>query len=130
MSREPYRCACGASSMSSLDAARLSGWRIWDGESQTGKPMQVRICPGCAGDENAPAEPSWRVGCRSCDWEYYDEDDSDGPLAEKDARQMARDHECEPDVWVKPPLTEREVSEEAAMFARVRAAMVPVDGAP
>ena len=127
-----YRCGtCSNSTRSSLDVARLAGWRIWDGKSQTGKPMSVRICPVCSGVEERKPEPSWRVGCDTCGWEYEEWDD-DGPLTEKQANDMAIDHQCEPDTWVKPPPTPEEQAKEQELIDRLagqrRVATVPVAG--
>lgn len=128
---EPIRCTnCPAHTRSSLDVARALGWRVWDGESVTGKSLTVRICPQCAGghagDEKPPPAGSWRVGCDTCDWEWEDEYD-EGPLTEKDARRLADDHECEPSTWVKPPMTPEELAREVRLFERSRRALVTVE---
>lgn len=123
-----YRCGnCSNSTMSSIDAARIAGWRIWDGKSQTGKEMSVRICPVCAGVEPAKPEPSWRVGCDTCNWEYEDEWE-EGPLTEEAAKEMARDHECEPETWVKPPITPEEQAKYDALITGRRVQTVPLAG--
>lgn len=51
---------------------------------------------------STPAEPSWSVRCTTCDWEWEDEF-GEGPLDAKAAKEMARDHECEPEVELCPP---------------------------
>lgn len=126
-----YDCGnCSNKTASSLDAARMAGWRIWEGKSVTGKDLKVRICPTCAGVEQPEEERSWRVGCHTCYWEYEEEwDDPDGdPLSEKDAREVARDHVCEPDTWIKPPLTPEELAKLDALRSGRRVVTVPLAG--
>jgi hypothetical protein len=98
------RCKhCPRSTYSSVDVARITGWRMFSGTSQTGKPIEDVACPHCAGTAPAPDEtPSWSVRCKTCDWEYEDEYD-EGPLTAAEAKQMADDHECEPWVEIRPP---------------------------
>src|SRR5690349_2454074 len=86
---------CGRVTLMSESDARVLGWRTWRGKTLGGRDAEDVVCPQCAGTTPAdePA-PSWRVGCDSCGWEWEDEDD-EGPLSEKDAQQMADDHECE-----------------------------------
>lgn len=125
-----YNCGnCSNSTRSSLDAARIAGWRIWEGKSVTGKDLEVRICPVCVGVEQPEEQPSWRVGCDTCNWEWEDEWDEEGPLNEKQAREMASDHHCEPETWVKPPPTreEQEKYDDALRAAR-RLVTVPLVG--
>ena len=120
--------SCGATTNAAVDVARAAGWRIWDGQSVTGKDIQARVCPVCAGGrdgEEPPKAEAWRVGCRTCDWEFEDEY-NEGPLTEKDARSMASDHECEPDTWVKPPETLDERVAAEARMARARVARMLV----
>jgi hypothetical protein len=105
------RCKhCPSTTASSPDAARMLGWRMFKGVSQTGKPLDDVVCPGCAGTtpitEDKPASPSWRVRCNTCYWEWEDEFD-EGPLSPKDAKSMAHDHECEPEVEIAPPSGEK-----------------------
>ena len=99
-----YRCKhCPAVTCSTFDAARMLGWRFFTGKSVTGKEINDVVCPACAGNAEPPEKkPTWRVGCRTCDWEWEDEYD-EGALTAKDAKHMANDHECEPDVWIAPP---------------------------
>lgn len=97
---------CGRSTgMTSRDVLRAGGWRLYDGPSLTGKTISDTVCPWCANTTDKPA-PGWRVGCNTCDWEY-DPDDmaEEGELltSEKEANQVARDHECEKWTWVKAP---------------------------
>lgn len=97
------RCCkhCGREGKSSESVLRVQGWRLFNGESQTGKPLNDVVCPTCAGTATEPL-PGWRVGCHTCFWEWEDEYD-EGPLSKKDAQSIADDHECEPDTWVAPP---------------------------
>ncbi|MEV0726046.1 hypothetical protein AB0I37_25110 [Micromonospora purpureochromogenes] len=46
--------------------------------------------------------PTWSVRCTTCDWQWEDEY-NEGPLDVEAARDMARDHECEPNVEMLPP---------------------------
>lgn len=39
------RCLTGA--WASDDRLRVRGWLVFDGPSQTGKPLNVRVCPAC-----------------------------------------------------------------------------------
>lgn len=88
---------------SSRDGARVEGWRMFAGTSITGKALNDVVCPKCAGTGPQPdAEPSWRVRCNTCDWEWEDEWD-EGPLSAEQAKRMADDHECEPSVEIGPP---------------------------
>jgi hypothetical protein len=105
--RQPTLCRhCQRSGgLSSIDVLRVQGWRFFTGTSQTGKAIEDVICPWCAGTATAP-EPGWRVRCQTCDWEYED-DNGEGPLDVKAAKQLARDHECEPWVEISPPGEER-----------------------
>lgn len=105
----------------------MAGWRIWEGKSVTGKDLTVRICPVCAGVEQPKPQASWRVGCDTCYWEY-DEWDDEEPLTEKDAREVARDHVCEPETWVKPPITPEEQAKYDAMSTGRRVLTVPLAG--
>lgn len=52
--------------------------------------------------DNAYDGPSWRVRCDTCRWEWEDEY-NEGPLDAKAAKQVAREHECEPEVYLSPP---------------------------
>lgn len=52
--------------------ARNCGWRIWRGTTLGGQEREDIVCPSCGGTrpgEQLAPEPSWRVGCRTCDWE-------------------------------------------------------------
>jgi hypothetical protein len=60
-------------------------------------------CPTwCDGD--GPKAPSYEVCCTTCDWESGDESD-EGPLSLEDAKRAAFDHECEPRIQIKSPVT-------------------------
>jgi hypothetical protein len=101
--RQIFECQnCTRSTLANEINARASGWRIWQGKTQSGTDAVVRICPVCTGDVAAAAEQSWQVGCHTCDWEWEDEY-GEGPLTKKQANEMADDHECERETWVKPP---------------------------
>ena len=92
-----------ATNGSTMAVLRVRGWRIFQGESQTGKLLSSFVCPWCAGTTDRPDEDTgWTVGCHTCFWEWEDWYD-EGPLTEKDARRIGDDHECEPDVYVNPP---------------------------
>ena len=75
--------------------------------------MQIGFCRDhCSGD--GPEPKSWSVRCNTCDW-YWEDEYGEGPLDAKNAKQMARDHECEPhvelaapdsDLWISPHLVD------------------------
>jgi hypothetical protein len=94
---------------------RVQGWRLYSGPSQTGKPLDVTLCPWCAGTATGP-EPSWRVGCDTCWWEY-EPFDGEEPITQKEAQRIADDHECEPDTWVKAPDVEAKKAASAPVLA-------------
>jgi hypothetical protein len=56
----------------------------------------------CDGD--GPEPKSWEVCCHTCHWEW---EDDEGPLDVKQAKEMARDHECQPEVQILPPDSSR-----------------------
>jgi hypothetical protein len=88
---------CGAYTRSTPDVARL-----------TGKPLNDVVCPACSGN-GKPEEkqgPGWLVRCNTCDWQSDDDGDDpwdEGPVDAKRAMDLARYHECEKEVEVKPP---------------------------
>lgn len=109
---------CDARTNSSPAVARAAGWRMFDGVSQTGKPLSDVVCPSCAGEVDANQlirAKSWDVMCDLCDWTYseVDNDDFEPLLSEKEAKQVARDHECTPLLRLKPPHGEWGQAEEA-----------------
>lgn len=125
------RCKhCARSTASSASIARHLGWRMFSGVSLTGKPLEDVVCPWCAG--TAPESelvPTWRVRCRTCDWEY-DHEDGEGPLDAKAAKQLARDHQCEPWIEIGPPnddrwLPERSVNNDGSLVDDPRMRKVP-----
>ncbi|MGN9802026.1 hypothetical protein [Micromonospora sp. L32] len=59
----------------------------------------VGPCYGCGPKYDGP---TWSVRCTTCDWDWQDDFD-EGPLDVEAARSMARDHECEPNVQLRPP---------------------------
>lgn len=75
------------------------GWRFYKGPSQTGKDLDITLCPvhsGRMGDRELP--PSWEVRCEVCDWSTIEErEPGDGPiLTAYEARLVAAEHKCEP----------------------------------
>lgn len=105
MAKPPLQCKhCPTKTHSTEDVARHIGWRIWRGTTIGGKDAEDVVCPVCAGNAEPPEKeaPGWRVRCNTCDWEREDEYD-EGPLTPKEAKYMARDHECEPQVEIAPP---------------------------
>ena len=92
---------CGRTNGSSTEVARAFGWRLWEGVTVGGKHSKVNLCSACVGhkSDSDDADPGFGVECRACGWVWEDEHE-EGPLSEKDARQMACDHECEPDTRV------------------------------
>jgi hypothetical protein len=98
------RCKhCDQSTRSSLDVARMDGWRLFKGVSLTGKPLNDVVCPRCADTAKPPnPEPTWSVRCNTCDWEWEDEY-GEGPLGAKEAKRMADDHECDPEMEIQSP---------------------------
>lgn len=73
-----------------------------------GVPNVLGVAPFCRGHcvGDGPQPPSWSVRCHTCDW-WWDEEEDEGPLDAKAAKSMARDHECEPEVQIAPPDSER-----------------------
>jgi hypothetical protein len=74
------------------------------------------MCPWCAGtgpcgvDGDPDAVRGWRVRCHACGWDYATEgphDEAEEPLTARQAREVARYHHCDPDVWVLPPSGEQ-----------------------
>lgn len=59
-------------------------------------------CPDRKPDCSQPDPPTWRVRCKTCTWEWG-EDDEEGVLDAKEAKQVAQDHDCEPWVQISPP---------------------------
>jgi len=46
--REHQACdRCLIAAWASNDGLRARGWHVYDGTSQTGLPLHVRICPAC-----------------------------------------------------------------------------------
>lgn len=85
-------------------AARTAGWMVGEATSLSGKHIRRVVCPVCLGRTSGADEPlpSWDARCRTCDSSASEEwaDDETAPvhISEKDARNWALDHECEP--WV------------------------------
>jgi hypothetical protein len=59
-------------------------------------------CPKWKADCSEPDQPGWDVRCHTCGWQWED-DNEEGPMDAKRARDLADDHECEPEVQVCPP---------------------------
>ena len=99
---------CGVTTKRTEQQARAVGWRMFDGVSQTGKPLSDVVCPTCSGAERPPVEGSWNVQCTSCGWEYLegldDDTEADELLhTEQEAKDVAKDHDCEPEFRLMPP---------------------------
>lgn len=73
-----------------------------------GVPNVLGTAPFCRGwcDGDGPEPKSWSVRCNTCGWVWEDEHD-EGPLDAKQAKETARDHECEPDVEIAAPDSNR-----------------------
>lgn len=93
---------CPRFTRSSDEVARVQGWRWYDGPTQGGGHLSDVVCPVCAGYAE-PESEEWIVGCRTCDWESIADDADDRILTGKDAIATTRMHECEPDLWIRPP---------------------------
>lgn len=93
---------CNIATRSSDDVARAKGWRWYSGPTQGGGHLDDVVCPACSG-RGEPALLQWQVGCRTCGWEHeaWDEDEriTDG----KSALSVLDYHECEPELWIRPP---------------------------
>ena len=90
---------CARSTISTPDVARASGWRMFQGLSQTGKELDDVVCPSCSGHE-VPIQqvPSWVVECH-CEWSSHEDwQPGDTPLLTAyEAMKFSRDHKCEPE---------------------------------
>jgi RNA polymerase subunit RPABC4/transcription elongation factor Spt4 len=124
---------CHRSTNSSDDTARVQGWRWFEGTTLGGKLLSDVVCPVCAGTAKVEeGEPGWQVGCHTCHW-VYDEDD--GIRTGKDAVEVARNHECEPEVWICRPGDEQEYGEHefdkhgALRKPRIRTSLPPDENA-
>lgn len=49
-----------------------------------------------------PDAPAWGVRCTTCNWAWSDEND-EGPLDGKTAKDIADEHECDPNVQIMVP---------------------------
>jgi hypothetical protein len=67
-------------------------------------PISPCIYGYCTGD--GPEPPTYSVRCNTCNWEWEDEHE-EGPLSRKEAENQAADHECDPDIEIKSPVTGR-----------------------
>lgn len=79
--------------------ARSTGWRIFSGRTQSGKPLDDVLCPVCS-DRGAEPDPvSWNVRCTKCGWDYlatYGGEEPDIPVINaRDALTVLRDHQPE-----------------------------------
>lgn len=88
------------------------GWRIFEGLSLTGKPMEDVMCPvhsGCGSDPGLPtAADSWDVSCMNCYWYFLDEFMPGDPvlLSAADAVAAAKQHIAVCEVKHKEPVFE------------------------
>jgi hypothetical protein len=48
---------CRSESSLTNDGLRVAGWQVYDGQSFTGQPLRVRICPRC---QTLPAKSATR----------------------------------------------------------------------
>lgn len=79
--------------------ARVAGWRIYRGQSMTGKDINDVLCPVHAGTgDMAEPIPTWHVFCRNCDWSTEEDPYPEDPpiLTAYEATRVAKDHVCEP----------------------------------
>jgi hypothetical protein len=98
---------CPRNTFISNEAAWGSGWRWFTGTTQDGRPYDDAACPHCAGQESATSlARSWDVECRGCTWGFKVDDFMDGDellITALDAIAVAREHRCEPDLWLTDP---------------------------
>ena len=96
---------CTRKTISSDPVARAEGWRWYDGLTQGGKHLVDVVCPVCAGATEAATDERWNVGCTTCSWSHEEDRwEGDEPLLNaKEARSLAFDHQCEPELWIRSP---------------------------
>lgn len=80
----------------------------------------------CKGD--GPKPPSYNVRCNTCDWEWDDDEYDEGPLSREDAERMGMDHECEPWIEIKSPVTGKWHEKYALKDAEAKAASPATEG--
>ena len=98
------RCKhCPATTASNESTARVLGWRLFDGPSQTGKALSDVVCPRCAGTVQPEPEAFWTVRCNTCHWESDYDDEDEAPSTAAEAVYLGRGNECEPDVELLAP---------------------------
>lgn len=92
--------------------ARSIGWRMYSGPSVTGKELSDVACPNCSGRGHIdPLPPSWDIRCSICHWIASDDGlDHEPIISAREARAVAKLHECEPefeylapgsDTWIR-----------------------------
>jgi hypothetical protein len=93
---------CPRQTLSTDPVAWHLGWRWFNGTTQGGQELQDVLCPGCHRGQTS----TWNVECRTCWWAFSSDDFEPGavPLATaRDAVPLAREHRCEPDMWIFDP---------------------------
>lgn len=82
------------------------GWRFYKGPSQTGKELDIVLCPVHSGEmSEQELPPSWEVRCEVCDWSTIEQwQPGDAPiLTAYEARLVADSHVCEPEFSFTDP---------------------------
>lgn len=99
---------CAATINRDETAARVLGWRVWEGVTLGGQQKRDVVCPTCAGTAEPVAEagPSWDVECTTCEWSFSD----GGPIDPgeeipdaKTAETVGYEHRCEKQLRYKSP---------------------------
>lgn len=85
--------SCGHARESTALSARASGWRVYNGESVTGKDLSVVLCDACATGQI----PVYVAACLTCG-ASSDEGakPEDPPFTKADAEAWESEHDCEP----------------------------------
>jgi hypothetical protein len=94
---------CARVTRSDDEVARLQGWRWYEGPTLGGGTLVDVACPVCSGHARPEDLDGYEVGCWTCQWQYEPYDDEDKLVDGKAALQVAEDHRCEEDTWVRPP---------------------------
>jgi hypothetical protein len=69
-----------------LELAREQGWAVED---------DAYLCPEHVDAESRASAKSWAVGCYTCGFEEL--------MTEEDARYEYKEHDCEPDTYLRSP---------------------------
>lgn len=86
------------------DAARATGWTVWEGTTLGGEQVKRVFCAWCAGRRPEVERPKWDARCETCGCAASDADEyKTEPFTAKDAERWKQDHECEPDVFLIQP---------------------------